>query len=166
MSIELDTWTFRRLIDTVMPGEFLTPAEARTVLQIAQLAAGIDLDDDAAERGLLGSIARQLCAHAGALRSSVPAISPLPGDAEERRWWIESFASQLETTRARELAFVLAYLLIIADFELAPVETELLEGLRAAFAIDADRAADLLLQASEIITPGVPGDLIAAPVHP
>lgn len=166
MSIELDPGTFRRLTDAVMPGERLAPSEARTIAQLAQLAAGIDLEDDAAERGLLGELTHHLCALAGIPSSSVPVLSPLPIDAEERRARIASLASQLAAPRARELAFVAAYLLIASDLELAPVESELLDGLRRAFELDAARADELLAEASALVTPGArdqPPDAAAPP---
>ncbi len=162
MSIALDNGTFRRLLDLVMPGESPDPAEARTVLLIAQLAAGIDLDDDAAERGLLGTLTLQLCASARVPISSVPRLSPLPIDAEERSAQIASLASRLATTRARELAYMVAYLLIVVDLELAPVETELLAGLRRALWLEDRRADELAAGVSELVTPGARSELADA----
>jgi len=166
MSIALDTLTFGRLLDLVMPGTCPSRSEARTILQIAQLAAGIDLDDDAAERSLLGTLTHRLCAVADIPVSSVPVLSPLPGDAEERRMQIGSLANQLATTPARELAFIVAYLLIVVDLELAPVEIELLEELRGALDIERGRATEILVEASELVTPGAPAELASTPAHP
>jgi hypothetical protein len=165
MSIVLDTLTFGRLLDLVMPGTGPSPAEVRTILQLGQLAAGIDLDDDDAERSLLGAMTRRLCASAEIPISSVPVLSPLPGDAEERNAQIVSLASRLVTTQARELAFVMAYLLIVSDLELAPLELELLEALRCALCIDGSRATDLLAEASELVTPGARAELEHAAAH-
>ena len=159
MSIVLDALTFGRLLDLVMPGAGPTPAEVRAILQLAQLAAGIDLDDDDAERSLLGALTRRLCASAEIPVSSVPVLSPLPGDAEERNAQIGALASQLVTAPSRELAFVVAYLLIVSDLELAPLELELLEALRRALCIDGSRATDLLAEASELVTPGARAEL-------
>lgn len=161
MRIELDASTFRRLIDAVMPGERLSPSETRTILLIAQLAAGIDLDEDTDERGLLRAFTRHLCAFAGIPESSVPVLSPLPLpiDVEERCARIAAISTQLPTTRARELAFVVAHLLIVSDLELAPVEAELLDGLRPALSIDARRADELVAEASELVTPGARSEL-------
>ena len=161
MSIDLDDRTFRRLTDAVMPGQRLAPSEAITIALIAQLAAGIDLDEDAVERGLLGAVIRHLCAFAGIPRSSVPVLSPLPlpEDAEERRARVTSLASQLVTTGARELALVVAHLLIVGDLELAPVETKLLEELRRALSIDARRARELIADVMESVTPGARSEL-------
>lgn len=163
MSIALDNATFRRMLDLVMPGASPDPEEARTVLQLAQLAAGVDLDDDAAERGLLGTLTLQLCAAARIPISSVPRLSPLPLDAEERCAHIASLASRLATTRARELAYAVAYLLIVVDLELAPVETELLAELRRALWLDDLRAAELAAAVAELVTPGARSELSGAP---
>jgi hypothetical protein len=166
MSIVLDSLTFGRLLDLVMSGTTPSPSEVRGILQIAQLAAGVDLDDDDAERGLLGTLTRELCTIAGIPISSIPVVSPLPGDAEERDALIWSLTNGLVTTRARELAFIVAYLLIVVDLELAPVESELLEDLPRALSIDRARAAELLAEVAGLVTPGVRDELERAPAHP
>lgn len=161
MSIDLDDRTFRRLTDAVLRGEHLAPPEAITVALIAQLAAGVDLDDDATERGLLGTFIDRLCTFVGMPRSSVPVLSPrpLPEDGEARRAWVSWLAGQLVTPRARELALVVAHLLIVADLELAPVETELHDELQRALSIDPRRARELIAEVMEVVTPGAPGEL-------
>ena len=98
--------------------------------------------------------------------STVPVLSPLPDGDEERNAQIASLAGRLGATGARELAFALAYLLIVVDLEMAPVETELLEGLRRAFSIDSRRAAELLAQAAELVTPGARSELDRPLAHP
>jgi hypothetical protein len=93
-------------------------------------------------------------------------LSPLPIDAEERRAQIASLATQLATTSARELAYLVAYLLIVSDLELAPVETELLEGLQRALWIEGPRASELAAEVSELVTPGASRELEGAPAPP
>jgi hypothetical protein len=166
MSIALDTRTFNRLLDLVMPGTSPSPTEARTIVQIGQLAAGIDLDEDADERGLLRALTRQLCASAGISTENLRPLSPLPIDAEERTAQIASLASQLVTTSSRELAYVVAYLLIVSDLELAPVETELLEGLQRALWIEGRRASAIAAAVSELVTPGADSELEDAAAPP
>jgi len=156
--IALDSKTFSRLLDIVMLGANPSPTEARAILQIAQLAAGVDLDDDPDEHELLSTLRRHLCMLADIPISSVPVLSPLPGDSEERSALVQQLACRVVTTSGRELAFTVAYLLIVADLELAPVEVELLEGLRRALWIDDGRAAELLVEASELVTPGLQGE--------
>jgi hypothetical protein len=166
MSIALDTFTFGRLLDIAMIGESPSPSETRAILQIAQLAAGVDLSDDAAEHGLLGALTYRLCTLAEIPISSVPVLSPLPIDAEERNALISSLASRVVTTGGRELAFIVAYLLTVSDLELAPVESELLEGLRRALWIRRERANELLADASELVTPGARSEFGGVAAHP
>lgn len=166
MNIALDTTTFGRLLDIAMLGTSPSPAETRAILQIAQLAAGVDLTDDADEHGLLGSLIYRLCTLAEIPISSVPVLSPLPIDAEERNALISSLANRVVTTGGRELAYIMAYLLIVSDLELAPVETELLEGLRRALWIQRDRAAELIAEASTLVTPGVRSEMQGASAQP
>lgn len=166
MAIALDTITFGRLIDLVMPGTAPNPTEARAILQIAQLAASVDLDDDAVERGILGNLTLQLCGLAKIPISSVRPLSPLPIDAEERTERVTSLASRLVTMQSRELAYVVAYLLIVSDLELAPVESEMLEDLQRALWLAPRRAAVLAAAVSQLVTPGALSDLEDAPMQP
>lgn len=164
MSLELDDRTFQRLIDVVMPGQLLSPVEAIPIALIAQLAEGVDLEDDDDESRLLDVVIGRVCELAAIRRSIVPVLSPrpLPEDGEARRAWVNWLAGQLVTPHARELSLVLAHLLVVADLELAPVESRLIEELRLALAIDADRANELLAEVSEIVTPGAPAELQVA----
>ncbi|HWO20391.1 MAG TPA: hypothetical protein VNO30_16595 [Kofleriaceae bacterium] len=162
MNIALDTLTFGRLLDIALLGACPSPSEIRAILQIAQLAAGVDPTDDTDEHRLLGAVTYRLCTLAQIPISSVPVLSPLPIDAEERSALISSLAGRVVTTGGRELAFIVAYLLIVSDLELSPVESELLEGLQRALWIDQDRADELLLEASELVTPGARSELGSA----
>jgi hypothetical protein len=166
MSIELDDKTFGRLLDIAMPGRTPPPTETSTILQIAQLAAGVDLDEDLDERGLLGTLTQKLCATAGIPLETVTPLSPLPIHTEERTAQIATLADGLVTSSSRELAYIVAYLLIVSDLELAPVETELLDGLRGALRIEGRRASELAAEVSELVTPGAPGEPESAPAPP
>jgi hypothetical protein len=151
--MQIDATAFRSIVSAV-PGGSLLAADGRTIVQIAELAAGVDLDDDADERILLDAMSQHVCASAGIARESVPAVSPLPLDDEERIAWVCALATQLTTTGARELAYVVAYLLAASDLELAPVESVFLGELREALSIPEERASDLLGTVTEIVTPG------------
>jgi hypothetical protein len=151
--MQLDSTAFRSIVG-VVPGDRLLAADARTIVQIAELAAGVDLDDDADERILLEAVGQHVCASAGIARDSVPVVSPLPLDHEDRMAWICALATQLTTTGARELAYVIAYLLTASDLELAPVESTFLGELREALSIPEERASELLATVTEIVTPG------------
>src|SRR5690606_19233716 len=83
----------------------------------------------------------------------VAIVSPLPIDDEERFSVIRRLSAQLTSRGARELAYVMAYLLAAADVELAPVEARFLDDLQRALAISDERAADLVATTAEAATP-------------
>jgi hypothetical protein len=154
MTIEIDDTNFRQILDVTLGSQPIGPPEARTVLQLAQLAASIDLDDDPDERTLLRALTTRLCAAVGIPAGSVPVLSPVPIDDEERTARIEALVRRLPTTGARDLAFAFAYLIIVSDLELAPLEDSLLQRLPRALTIPEDRASALIEAVARIVTPG------------
>ncbi len=154
MTIEIDDAKFQQILGLTVGTQPLGPLEVRTVLQIAQLAADIDLDDDPAELTLLRSLTARLCAATGTVLDRFPLLSPIPTDDEERAWQIAALVRQLPTTGGRDLAFALAYLMIVSDLELAPVEDALLEQLQRALTIPPGRASGLIEGIAELVTPG------------
>lgn len=78
----------------------------------------------------------------------------MPEMDEERAARIATLVRQLPTTGARDLAFALAYLLIVVDLELAPIEDSLLRQLQRELTIPGDRASDLIDAIAAIATPG------------
>ena len=153
--MDLDAVTFRTIAKQLLPlHSTLSPAEAIAVVQIAELAVGIDLDEDPEEHALLQQVKRHVCAIGGISPADVPAVSPLPEpiDTEARHDWCWRLASQLITSGGRELAYVLAYLVIVGDLELAPVETSLIWDLQHALDISDDRAGFLVERAAEMVT--------------
>src|SRR5262249_7440662 len=143
-----------QILDVTVGCQHLGPAEVRTVLQLAQLAAAIDLEEDPAEQSLLRSLTTRLCAATGVPPDSVPLLSPIPTDDEERAAQIAALVLRLPTTGARDLAFALAYLMIVSDLELAPVEDALMQQLQRALTIPPERASDLVDAIARIVTPG------------
>lgn len=154
MAIEIDDAKFQQILDVTLGSQRIGPQEIRTVLVVAQLAAAIDLDDDPAEGALLQTLTSKLCAADGISPDSVPLLSPIPTDDEERAARVASLVQQLPTTGARDLAFALAYLLIVVDLELAPIEDSLLQQLQRALTIPGDRASELIDAIAAIVTPG------------
>jgi len=161
MAIEIDDAKFQQILDVTLGGQRLRPREIRTVLLIAQLAAAIDLDDDPDEQTLLQTLTSRLCALEGLSPDRIPQLAPIPTDDEERAARVAALVRELPTTGARDLAFALAYLLIVADLELAPVEDSLLQQLQRELTIPGDRARDLIEAVAAIVTPGE-----AADAHP
>jgi hypothetical protein len=64
-------------------------------------------------------------------------------------------ASQLAVPGSGELAYVFAYLAIVADLELDPIEDMFVDDLRAVLGISPDRAAELVTMATAMLTFGV-----------
>jgi hypothetical protein len=117
---------------------------------LINVGRGALVDQDA----LVQALTSRLCALGELDPHSIPLPSPVPTDDEERAAWIAVLARQLVTRAARDLAFVLAYLVIVVDLELAPVESALLEQLQHALAIPRLLADDLIETTSRIVTPG------------
>jgi len=80
------------------------------------------------------------------------AASPLPLDREETQGWLDRLVPALGPG-ARELAFVLAYVVVVSNVELAPVEVRFLAALQQALGLPDDRAAELIGRIAELVTP-------------
>lgn len=153
MSIAVDQTRLRRVVDAVLPDRRLDLAQATMILQIAQLAAGVDLDEDPAEEATLHAVAQHVFSLVGMKPDEDSPIPPLP-DEDARAAWLRALASQLETRGARELAYALAFLVSVADLELTPVEKTALEEFQHALGLDHRRATDLVVMLSEIMAAG------------
>jgi len=153
MSIEIDDAKFQQILDIAVGNQRIKPKEIRAVVQLVQLASWIDLEDDPAERTLVRALTYQLCSLGDLAVNSIPLLSPVPLDAEERAARVAMLAHQLDTSAARDLAFVLTYLVIVVDLELAPVESDLLGELQHALGIRPTRAGELIDAIAWIVTP-------------
>jgi hypothetical protein len=153
MAIKIDDAKFQQILNVTVGDQPISHQEIRAVIQFVQLAASIDLDDDPGERRLVHVLMHRLCAWGGFAVDSVPPLSPVPTDDEERAARIAGLTPLLITHGARDLAFVLAYLVIIVDLELAPIESALLEQLQHELAIPNARAGDLIDAIARIVTP-------------
>gem|GEM_PF-2524126 len=133
----------------------LGPSDARAIVAIATLAADIDRQHGNAEVALLAPLTAELCARADISPSTLLSTSPIPSDDAERNARIRELTCQLTDPRSRALAYAVAYLVAVADFELAPIESMFLDQLRRALDLDNDRAAELAESAAETLTPGI-----------
>lgn len=151
--VNIDATQFKQIAATVYEGKDggLTAAEAELVVAICQLAVAADHAEDEDEASLFESIAAQVYAYAKAA-TTPPAFQPV-ADPEQRRDLIRTHAAQLAGKPSAELAYALAYMLAIADLDLAPEEGEFIDDLGEALALDPDRADDLIVAITEIITP-------------
>lgn len=129
----------------------LPPGDAELIIAIAQLAVAADRVDDPDERALFEALAALVYKHAK-LDSSAPTLAPVDDD-EQRIEHLRSHAAQLAGKPSAALAFAVAYVLVIADLELAPEEGALLDTLREALGLDEDRAEDLTAAVGAAITP-------------
>lgn len=154
MALAIDDAKFQQILDVTLGGQPIRPPELRTLLQVVQLAAEVDLDEDPAEMTLLRSLTERLCTATGIALDRFPVLSPIPTDDEERTAQLAALVQRLPTTGTRDLAFALAYLMIVSDLELAPVENALLHQLRRALTIPPERASRLLDAVGRIVTPG------------
>ncbi len=150
MTIAIDDTKFRQILDLAYYRQ-VDPEEIRAIVRIAQLAAAVDLDDDPDERTMLGTLGGKLCALGGL--ASVPRLARVPIDDEERAFQVAKLSLSLVSPAARDLAFAVAYLVIVADLELAPVEGSLLSQLAYALMIPEPRANQLVQGISQIVTP-------------
>lgn len=156
--MNIDATTFRLIARGLLQDEAtrttpLTAEEATAIVQLGYLASGADLEDDSDEFALREQIGRHVCALAEIAYESVPRPSPLPLDEEERIAWLAKLGGELTTPGVSELAYVVVYLLMISDLELAPVESELLSDLQRVLAIGEDRAGELVAEAAAKVTP-------------
>ena len=154
MSIAIDDAKLHEIVSSTL-GPRLTSSEIPAVVEAAQLAASIDLDDADEEQTLLRVLIARLCAIAGVDATTIRPLSRVPADPEERTARLSALGQRLSSAGARELAYVLAYLIAVADLELAPLETDLLDAMQRELAIPDDRAAELVALTSGLVTPGV-----------
>ncbi len=151
--MNIDAAQYKQIASTVYDGHEggPTPAEAELVVALCQLVVAADDVEDADEAALFESIAAQVYAHAK-VATTPPTFHPLE-DPEQRRDLIKSTAAQLVGKPTAQLAYALAYILAISDLDLAPEEGELLDDLVDALELDPDKADDLIVAVTEIITP-------------
>jgi tellurite resistance protein len=131
----------------------LSGEEARAVLRIAYLAVEADLDEDADELAVFDMLSAQICAVAGIPLVPGAPLRRVPMDDEERITRIRALRGQLPSRASRELAYAFAYLVVVSDIELAPIETTFLRELRETFGISSSRGGDLATMVAEIVTP-------------
>ena len=150
MSIAVDQQRLRRIIEVLLPSRTLDRAEAITMLQFVQLAAGIDDTDDPLEHSIIQSIAQAVCGLAGVRTGDIRAIPPLDDDLA-RLSWLARLGRQLPSRAARELTYALVFLTSVADLRLTPAERDALEDFQYALGLDDQRATDLVVFLTEIV---------------
>jgi hypothetical protein len=121
----------------------ITGAQAEAIVAVAEMTVSVDDHDDDDEAEVYEIVAQEVRALAGGTSGdAVP-----PDDAD-----LDVLAATL-TGKSGELAYVVAYVLTIADLAIEPVEEEFLEDLREALAISDDRVDALVDGINTALTP-------------
>lgn len=147
--MSLDAARFRAIIRTIHGGK-LSAADAETIVAISQLAVDADGQEDPDEIAMFFGIGKAVFELAGIADAPTPTFAV---DEDDRERAI-SLAKQLSTTAAKELAYAVSYVIVVADVELEPAESSLLDDLRDALGLSDDRAAELAEKIAAAITPG------------
>lgn len=127
----------------------LPPADAETILGLCQLAVDADGREDADEIAMFFAFGAAVNELAGIAGAPTPTFASDLDDGEQ----LEALAHQLVTQPSRELAYAIAYVLTVADVDIAPEESEFIDNLRAALRIEPDRADQLAAEIGAAITP-------------
>lgn len=160
MSIAVDQTRLRRIVRALLPRASLGRTEAMSVVQFIQLAAGLEHEDAPAEHAMMQTIAQQVGSLAGLEPGDLLPI-PYVDDERTRSHWLGSLAALLTTPGARELTYVLAFIVTVADLELTALERAALDEFQRALALDDRRATDLVVFVTDVV--GVEEEL---PVRP
>ena len=127
----------------------LSPEDAETIMEIAQLVVDADGQEDQDEIQSFFAIGKTVYAMAGLAETPTPTFASDLEDDER----ITALAQELATPAAKELAYCVAYLLAVSDIALAPEEDAYVENLRVALGMTEDRADELAAQMGAAITP-------------
>jgi hypothetical protein len=168
--MNIDADRFRQIVTTVFgnvepgyrderpgeerPGETDSPLsteDAEEVLAIARLAVDVDHHEDPDELALFNSISDHL--HALGKIPTSAKVPTTPWENDDAKVQLRAHGAKLKGKRAGALAYVIAYLLTVADLQLDEAESELADELRIAVGLDEDRAAELVAAVSQIVTP-------------
>lgn len=129
----------------------ITAAEAELIVALAQLAMAADAVDDPDEVAVFDAITARVYAIAQ-MATTPPSLAPL-ADASARLQLAETHAAQLRDTPAAPLAYAVVFAITIADLDLDPAESDLLETLRDALGLDDDEADRISTVVATIATP-------------
>jgi uncharacterized tellurite resistance protein B-like protein len=113
--------------------------DAEAIIELAQLVVDIDGDEGSDEIQLFFAVGKLLFELAEVKDASVPTFASHDDD-EDRLF---ELATQLKSTEARELAFVVARVLAEADLEIVAVEETFIQRLRGLLSISKERAEEL-----------------------
>jgi hypothetical protein len=113
--------------------------DAEAIIELAQLVVDIDGDEGTDEIQLFFAVGKLLFELAEVTDAPVPTFASHDDD-EDRLF---ELATQLKSTEARELAFVVARVLAEADLEIVAAEETFIQRLRGLLSITKERAEEL-----------------------
>jgi uncharacterized tellurite resistance protein B-like protein len=113
--------------------------DAETIIELAQLVVDIDGNEGNDEIQLFFAVGKLLFELAEVKDAPVPTFASHDDD-EDRLF---ELATQLKSTEARELAFVVARVLAEADLEIVAAEETFIQRLRGLLSISKERAEEL-----------------------
>ncbi len=138
----------------LVPGASLAQPEADSLIQLVQLAAGVDHEDDPAEHAIVQAIAQRVRWMSELEPELEPTdilpIPPLP-DSDARAHWLAAIAGALRSPGVRELAYVLAFVVTVADLEMKPAERDAMDEVQRALGLDDRCAMDLIVRVTELV---------------
>src|SRR5687767_10017980 len=111
-----DAAQLRAALRTVHPGT-LSPADAETIIALAQMSVDADGHEDADEIQMFFALGKAVFELAGLTDTPTPTFAD--EDDEER---IQSLATSLQSSESRDLAYAVAHLLSVVDVQIAPEE--------------------------------------------
>lgn len=113
--------------------------DAEAIIELAQLVVDIDGGEGSDEIQLFFAVGKLLFEIAEVTDAPVPTFASHEDD-EDRLF---ELATQLKSTEARELAFVVARVLAEADLEIVAAEETFIQRLRSLLSISKERAEEL-----------------------
>lgn len=158
--MDIDATRFRKIVRMVFEqvepgyrddGRLLSPGEAQAIVKLARLAVDADDREDEDEVAILDTLVDHVCKLAGV---APPPLEALPRDDLERSARLAELVPPIAGKASGALAYIIVYLLIVSDMDIAPAETRFVEQVRDAVGLDQSRGQDLAASAAEIVTPG------------
>lgn len=154
MSIAIDHQRLSQIVDEVLRQRVVDDGEAYAMVEFVRLAGGSDHDCAPKTRAIMETIVREIRSLSDLDPETTPmkvTPSELAPDRETRIRWLAALASQLRSHAARELTYVFAFLVSVADLELSLAERVTLEELQQVLGVDHRRATELTICVTDIV---------------
>ena len=128
--------------------------DAKAIVGVARLAVDADRSEDSDELDLYDLLAEQVCKLAGIAADAVQDAEDVkPRGDDDRETRMLAYADRMRTAPVRELGYAIAYVLTIADLDIAPDEDTFLAALQQALAISDDRQGEIAELVNDAIAP-------------